>query len=155
MKTKEQNLYEFLEVKETMTLKELKQAYKNKILEYQPNINSVATSTKVHEIIYKTNVAYVTLRNIDLRQEYDKTLKIHQRNMYESYWKEDYEYNEQLEFISFIQILYRSYADFKSSYDFEMTKEEITLFENILLLFENILEIEKEISKTKKRTKHN
>lgn len=155
MKRKENNstLYDILEVPKTVTVKQLKDAYINKIFKYHPNINSVAITTDAHQMIYQINLAYSTLRNMEAREEYDKMLHI--TTNYEICSQEDYDESSNLRFIDLIQALYNNYQDFKSSYDFEMTKEEITLFENILLLFEQIITEEKPKSKTKTKSKPN
>lgn len=71
----EQTLYEILRVSPTATLKEIKRAYRQRCLEYHPDVNPEINSRFCHEIMCKINEAYGILRNAESRKAYDEMLK--------------------------------------------------------------------------------
>ncbi len=70
----EQSLYEILGVSQNATLKEIKIAYRQKAMEYHPNMNPSKNNGVCHKMMCKINDAYNTLKNPDLRVFYDATL---------------------------------------------------------------------------------
>ena len=79
-RTNEQTLYDILGVPITATLAEIKKAYRQRCMEYHPDVNPNANNASCHEMMCKINEAYRTLRNKESRYDYDEMLK--QRGLY-------------------------------------------------------------------------
>lgn len=71
----EQSLYEVLRVSPTATLEEIKTAYRQRAMEYHPDVNPSANNKTCHEMMCKINEAYRVLRDIESRKQYDRTLQ--------------------------------------------------------------------------------
>lgn len=67
--------YELLGVSPTATLREIKDAYREKIWQYHPDVNPNKNKEDCHTMMCLLNEAYETLRNIESRIEYDLSLK--------------------------------------------------------------------------------
>lgn len=74
MDKREQALYEILGISQNATLKEIKIAYRQKAMEYHPDMNPIKNNDECHKMMCKINESYNTLRNPDLRAFYDETL---------------------------------------------------------------------------------
>ena len=75
MKINEQSFYDILGVSPTATLKEIKLAYRQKCMEYHPDVNPGANNKTCHEMMCKINEAYSILRDMESRRIYDEMLK--------------------------------------------------------------------------------
>ncbi len=75
MSRNEQTFYEILRVLPDATLKEIKSAYRQRCMEYHPDVNPVANNKSCHEMVCKINEAYSILRDAETRKAYDDMLK--------------------------------------------------------------------------------
>lgn len=67
--------YEILGILPNATLEVIKRAYKQKCMQYHPDIHPEASNTACHEMMCKINEAYSILRDIESRKSYDEILK--------------------------------------------------------------------------------
>lgn len=70
-----QTLYDILRVSPTATLEEIKRAYRQRCMEYHPDVNPGANNKTCHEMMCKINQAYSILRDMESRRTYDEMLK--------------------------------------------------------------------------------
>lgn len=68
-----QNYYEIFGISETATLREIKDAYRKKAMEFHPDVNPNKESC--HEMMCLINQIYFILRNPLSRAQYDQTLE--------------------------------------------------------------------------------
>ena len=78
----EQTFYEILRVSPIATLKEIKIAYRQRAMEYHPDANPTANNELCHEMMCKINEAYMVLRDVESRQQYDRMLQ--EKNLFPS-----------------------------------------------------------------------
>lgn len=76
MKREEQTFYEILRILPTATLAEIKRAYRQRCMEYHPDVNPGANNRSCHEMMCKINEAYSVLRDNESRKAYDESLKL-------------------------------------------------------------------------------
>ena len=162
------SFYEVLGVSKDATLREIKDAYRKKAMEFHPDVNP--NKENCHKMMCLINEIYSVLRNPISRTAYDKSLETrntevnsspsteeseesvnvkkktypssstYQSNIdYNVYNKDDYNNEEQEEFINLIEYLKNVFlVDF--AYLFTSLDDNIQMSE----LFEKILDLEKE-----------
>lgn len=178
----ELTFYEILDVLPTASLTEIKDAYRKKAWQYHPDVNPNDNHILYHQMMCMINEAYATLRNIETRMEYDKTLRetgkypsikamylegeveTSQPNrytnfeddyeIYQYYNSRDYNYYEQEEFLGWVTRFYECcYERLYNINNDYLSKKDLTWLEKLVFLFEKIINFEK--VKGQKRTKAN
>lgn len=142
------NYYEVLGVSKQATLKEIKDAYRKKAIECHPDNNQGKDEESCHTLMCIVNLAYQTLRDPSLRQEYDAILEsLDEENVkftndnskvYEYYNSFDYEESEQRDFINWISDFSDYYTDFVIKY---ITKKELNRYNTLDHLYDSFANI--------------
>lgn len=151
MKTKkEKNMYEILNLKETATAREIKRAYRKKILQLEKEIISNGLTKKVVEKILLINNSYYTLSDIESRILHDKLYCQDNTNKrYSNYNSEDYFRVEQEDFVEELNIFLNDYIITNASPRFKEKGEYLAL----LTQLEFIIDSETKAIKKKARIK--
>lgn len=161
---KNRTFYDILGISKKATLKEIKDAYRKKAMEWHPDNNKNIDETKCHTMMCLINQAYETLRNPESRKIYDEGIlfesqeesvdsepsttkikypKSHSgKESYEYYNSVDYDDDMQKQFVEWIIDFSENYIDLVLRYVFSRELNSYNVLDILYETFGSIIDYE-------------
>lgn len=161
MEKRNNTYYDILGVSRFATLKEIKDAYRKKVMYCHPDNSKTMDESLCHEMMCLLNKAYSILRDIELREAYDERIegeereddspiepktktkeRSSRREFYEYYNSVDYDDVVQEDFVSWISNFSADYIDLVLRYVFSKGLNSYGILDILYETFGNIIDYE-------------